>query len=273
MASSAGAGSGSRPASFARIRSQCAGMMLKRTLRGHDRPEHGADLEVGGSTGEDLSGAVRRAHDQRQQQKADDGVALEGHASEVVDHPCRRQPDQADRDRRRYRDVRDGLVDQIRVGIRVVENDQQCKAGEPCRVGLPLEPVQRLGQLVRCDPVLRDPVEAAAVDLPRLAGHALLRHSWPAEVVVECDEVERGADPDDPGDDVQPAKTELEPVLPVGVDQRRCQRSCAIATSSLMPVSSSSSRVRASRSRMTSSSSPRGRPATKTTKRKPNFSS
>ena len=58
---------------------------------------------------------------------------------------------------------------------------------------------------------------------PRLAVHALLGVAplpRPLEVVVEGDEVERRADPGDPGDHVQPAEQQVEPVGPVGVDQR-----------------------------------------------------
>ena len=71
------------------------------------------------------------------------------------------------------------------------------------------------GSVLRGDAELLDEVEAAAVDLPRLAGDALVGVLLPLggrEVVVERDEVERGADPDDAGDDVQPAEDEVEPV-------------------------------------------------------------
>ena len=60
-----------------------------------------------------------------------------------------------------------------------------------------------------------DAVEAAAVDLPRLAGDALGPvglASGSSQVVVEGDEVEGGADPDDRRDDVEPAEDEVEPV-------------------------------------------------------------
>src|SRR6188474_500075 len=98
--------------------------------------------------------------------------------------------------------------DEVRVGIEVVEDDEQRKAGEPRRVRLPLEPVQDLGQPRGRRHVLLDPVEAAAVDLPRLVV---------AEVVVQRDEVERGPDPDDPRHHVQPAGEELEPLVYVRV--------------------------------------------------------
>ena len=134
----------------------------------------------------------------------------------------------------------------------VVDDDQQREAGQPRRVRLPLEPVQRLGEPLGRDPELLDPVEAAAVDLPRLAGDAALRVARVVrrlEVVVERDEVERRADPGDAGDDVQPAEDQVGPLPPVVAQRERHDwrhRSIAIWTSSSTPVSSSSSRVRSS---------------------------
>ena len=71
------------------------------------------------------------------------------------------------------------------------------------------------GKPRRRDLELVDPVEAAAVDLPRLAADALVAVHFPlglAQVVVERDEVERGADPDDRRGGVEPAEDEVEPV-------------------------------------------------------------
>jgi len=75
--------------------------------------------------------------------------------------------------------------------------------------------VQRLRQVQRRDTPLLDPVEAAAVDLPRLSGDALLAITLLAgllQVVVERHEVERGADPDDRRGRVEPAEDEIQPV-------------------------------------------------------------
>jgi hypothetical protein len=81
--------------------------------------------------------------------------------------------------------------------------------------------VQRLGEYARRDQVLPDVVEAAAVDLPRFAADA--RVDIPLglgrpQVVVERDEVEGRADPDDAGNDVQPAEEEVQPISCVGVE-------------------------------------------------------
>src|SRR5439155_23345832 len=107
-------------------------------------------------------------------------------------------------------------------------------------------------------------VEAAPMDLPGLVV---------AQVVVERHEVEGGPDPHDPGDHVQPAREEREPFVCVVTQGDSRQRSRAIATSSSSAVSSSSSRERSSRSRRASRTSAFERRLTKTTKRKPNFSS
>jgi hypothetical protein len=58
-------------------------------------------------------------------------------------------------------------------------------------------------------------VEAAAMDGPDLAADALGRVGRverPVQVVVEPDEVERGADPGDAHDHVGPSQDEIEPV-------------------------------------------------------------
>ena len=182
-------------------------------------------------------------------------------AEDVVHDPGRGEQRQRADDRRPLGHVR---ADEVEVGVDVVEDAEEGEARQPGRVRLPLEPVQRLGQRARRDAELLDEVEAAAVDLPRLAGDAFVCVLLPLgrrQVVVERDEVERRADPDDAGDDVQPAEDEVEPVDEVRVDgdgHPRCQRSRAMATSSDRAVSSSSSRVR---SRAARGGSGRSRPS------------
>ena len=81
--------------------------------------------------------------------------------------------------------------------------------------------MERLREDARCNEVFLDVVEAAAVDLTRLASDAGLTFTlfsrWP-EMVVERDEVERRSNPDDPGDDVQPPREQVEPVGDVWVE-------------------------------------------------------
>src|SRR5262249_59006202 len=92
------------------------------------------------------------------------------------------------------------------------------EAGDARRVRPPLERGELRGERVRGDLELLDPVEAAAVDLPHLSPDSALRVApglGRLEVVVERDEVERRADPGDPGDHVQPAEDEVAPAPPV----------------------------------------------------------
>jgi hypothetical protein len=111
-----------------------------------------------------------------------------------------------------------GGIDEIRLGMDEVDDDEQRKARQPRRVGLPLEPVEGLGKHVRRDLELLDAIEAAAVDLPRLAADpalgviGILRR---LEVVVERDEVKGRADPRHRGDHVQPAEEQVAPAPPV----------------------------------------------------------
>ena len=180
-------------------------------------------------------------------------------------------PAEAERDRLPLREVGGVAVDEPEARVEVVEDDHEREAREPGRVRLPLEPVEWLGHLGRGEPVLLRVVEPAAVDAPELArdaGVGVLGRFGGSQREVEPDEVERRADPRDPGGHVEHPQEDVE-----DVPQVRVHRSLAIATSSRQPVSSSSSRVRAIRSRSTSRISRFGRPATKTTKRKPNFSS
>ena len=166
--------------------------------------------------------------------------------------------------------------------MRVVDDDEEREAGEPGRVRLPLEPVQRLGQPSRCDAELLDAVEAASVHLPCLAGHTalrLLRVLRRLEVIVERDEVERRADPGHRRNHVQPAKQQVAPAPPVVRERDEVrhrpvlQRSSAICTSSSTAVSSSASRGRCRRASSTGTISRRGRPLTNTTNRNPKRSS
>ena len=158
----------------------------------------------------------RRQGDEPEQHGGERERASAEHAAErVVDEPRGREQGEADHNGPPRGQVGDALVDQIRVGVGVIEDDQEREAAQPSGVRLPLEPVQRLRQHARRDGVLLHLVEAAAVDLPRLAADAGVA-VWLAgrrpQMIVERDEVKGRADPDDAGDDVQPAQEQVEPV-------------------------------------------------------------
>ena len=241
-------------------------------VRGHDRPEDGADLEIGGARGEELRRRPRRADHEQRGRHRHRGVVGQEATRDVVDEPAHREQPRRERDRLPRLEIGHRRIDEPRLRVRPVEDDEQREARQPRRVRLPLEPVQRLRQDARGDLVLLRVVEAAAVHAPVLTGHAGVAARAVVdggEAEVEPDEVEGRADPRDPGDHVQQPQADVRDVLQVV----SVHRSLAIATSSRTPVSSSSSRVRASRSRSTSRISAFGRRFTKTTKRKPNFSS
>ncbi len=215
--------------------------------RDHDRPQHRPDLDEGAPAAEELAGAPGGERGQAHDRDPEDDLVADRPAEEVVDDPGEHEPGEAGPDRDRLREVGHGRVDQVRVGLQVVEEDEQREPGDPRPVRLPLEPVQRLGEPRRRGQVLLHVVEAAAVHGPELTVYALLgipALARPLERGVEEDEVDRRADPGDPGDHVRPADQQVEPVGQVGIepqDHPRLQRSSAIATSSPSAVSSSSS--------------------------------
>ena len=206
-------------------------------VRGHDRPEHRADLEVGRARGEELARGERGDDHERRDRDRDEPVLDQEAAGGVVDEPGEREPGRRQRHRLPGAEVGDGRVDEPRVGVEPVEDDEQREAGEPGRVRLPLEPVQVLGQLAAARPC------TSASGRSRRRGRPSTRRRRPpsapaggAQAEVEPDEVEGRADPGDPGDDVQEPQDEVGEVSQVV----RVHRSLAIAQSARRPVSSSS---------------------------------
>ena len=98
----------------------------------------------------------------------------------VVDEPGGDEQRDRDQDRLPRLELGDRRVDQPQARVRVVDDAEEREAGQPRPVRLPLVPVQRLRQVRRRDPELVDPVEAAAVDLPRLAARRPRRGPPPA---------------------------------------------------------------------------------------------
>ena len=192
-------------------------------------------------------------------------------AEHVVDDPREREPGHRERDRRPVGEVGGVGIDQPHAGVEVVEDDHQREPGEPGRVRLPLEPVQRLGHLGGREAVLLRVVEAAAVDAPELAGDArvgVLASSSAGAARGRAGRSRRTRrstrSPRSRGASAGGRRGRLSGTGP---------RSLAIATSSPQPVSSSSSRVFADPVAEHLEDLRFGRPSTKTTNRKPNFSS
>ena len=108
------------------------------------------------------------------------GRSASSRQTSVVDEPGGGEQPDRDQDRLPRLEVGDGRVDQAQPRVRVVDDAEEREPGQPRPVRLPLVPVQRLGQVRRRDPELLDPVEAAAVDLPRLAARRPRRGPLPA---------------------------------------------------------------------------------------------
>ncbi len=183
----------------------------------HDRPDQRADVDVGGASAEHLRVAPRGRDEQHVEDERQRELVPDGLAERVVDQPADDERAGGDRDRDRDREVHHRLVDEIRVRAVPVDDREERHAGEPGGVGLPLGPVQVLAQRLadRAGAELLADVEAAAVHRPQLAEHAALRvRRVPRRLErhVEHHEVERGADPRDAGDEVQPADAEVQPV-------------------------------------------------------------
>ena len=246
-------------------------------VAGHDRPEHRPELDRHRAGADEVGDAVGGGRYEDEERGGEQELPIPQDPAEgVVDDPGESEEPNADRDQPAHAQVGDAPVDEVRVRVEVVEDDEEREPAQPGRVRLPLEPVQRFRELLRRNLVLLHAVEPAAVDLPRLAGDSSTVLSGPTQMAVERDEVEGRSDPDDARNDVQPPQEQVEPLPEVRVGEQRhrfCHRSRAIATSSLSPVSSSSARVRPRRSRRIGTIALFGRLSTNTTKRKPNFSS
>ena len=110
---------------------------------------------------------------------------------------------------------------QIQVRMEVIHQHQQDEAKDPGGVGFPFEPCQVRRQEFRCDDVFLDLVEAAAVHLPGFAADAAVEPLVGPQAGVQRNEVERGPDPGDAGDDMGPAHHHRDPVEHhVPIDQR-----------------------------------------------------
>ena len=96
-------------------------------VRGHDRPEHHADLEVRGPRREELA---RTPGGERDEPRPDDrerrlAALPDGPAEDVVDDPRERDPADAERDRLPLVEIGDARVHQADARVEVVEDDEQ----------------------------------------------------------------------------------------------------------------------------------------------------
>ena len=181
----------------------------------HDGAEHRPEVHVGAAAAED---GAERPGDGGQRDDEDAGhqvlVPPEFRAAQrIVAEPAADEGQHAETDRDGLGQRHHVRVDQVDLGLVPVDQREQEGAGDQRGVGLPLEPVQVGGHGRHAVGVLLGVVEAAAVHRPELAADAALAGGVGRrlEVVVEPDEIERGPDPGDAGDEVGPASEQAEP--------------------------------------------------------------
>ena len=212
-----------------RVHRSALAQVLHRGALPRDDPEEHIGAHAGGdhrahqqerrAPGEPVAGQPgSQAHHQKDQ-CPHDRIAVpalsECLADQVVDDPEHREKRHSHTDGRATGPVHQGFVDQVGAGAPQVGHREQRKPGQPGAVGLPVEPVQVLRHHTRCHGVLLRVVEPSPMDGPQLATHPqvlqVLR-SRLDQTAVEEDEIERGSDPGDGGDDMHPAQQQIGPV-------------------------------------------------------------
>ena len=192
----------------------------QRTLCRHDDAEHVADhdgadqragVDVGRTSAEDLRiGPRSEDHQDEQDQTEQCGLfAKRRVAEQVIDEPADDQRAETDGNSHGRRQIT-ARRDQVERRVEVVDHHQQGHARQPGGVGLPLEPVQVVRHLRRCQLVLFQVVDAAAVNRPEIARQAVAGVGA-VKVVFQPDEIERRTDPGDADDHVNPANSKVQP--------------------------------------------------------------
>ena len=187
----------------------------------HDGADHGAHVDVGGASAEQMREHVRGADDQREHRHAEPQFILRQlrAAQQVVHGPADDEGGDADADGLAAGNVGHGFVDHHGLGVEIVGNGQERKTGQPGRIRFPLEPVQFLRQFGGRHQVFLRVVETAAMHGPQFARHALLLQLGAgcgrSDRVVEPDEIKGSTDPGDARDDVQPADDQVQPLQAV----------------------------------------------------------
>ena len=179
----------------------------------HGGANHRADFEKRRTPAEEVRQRVDQPEQEPEPEEPKDAlVAGQWRAPhQLVHDEAQRQEPEAEPDGLLLGQRRDLRVDQEGGAAGVVDDAEQAEARNPRGVALPLEPVDRGGQLAK-RLALDDFVEAARVRHPQFADHgAFSGLGGLREVAVEPHEQERVADPHDRGDDVNPAHQQVQP--------------------------------------------------------------
>ena len=217
FATQAGRGIGLPPLALGMDQLPLTGNDHEQYVRHHDGSQGTAEDHEGAAPAEQVTDAPRLHRDQQgHRTRQHVGLSAERRAAQrVIDQPRGDQHAHGDADRRRFRQRRDRRIDEVGLGPNEVEQAEQAETGQPGGIGFPIEPMQRLRQHRRGDPVFLRPIEAPAVHRPELAADARV-HSFGLghrpQMIVEPDEIERCADPGDACNHVQPAHEQPGPV-------------------------------------------------------------
>ena len=209
-----------------RDHSLLSGNDVEEHVRDHDGAEDRANMYVRRARAEHVEQRPRAQHHESEDERCKDVlVALERTTQSVVDEPAAGERGDADRDRGCGRQRHHVAVDQVGRGAEPIDECEQGDAGQPRRVRLPFRPVEVCGErlALRTRQELLADVETAAVHGPQLPEDTALRVRGPGgrERVVQHHEIERGADPCDAGDQVQPAHQQTQPVENVGFHRNK----------------------------------------------------
>ena len=183
----------------------------------HDGAERGTEEHERTAAAEELTQPPGQERRQRGQHDAEHtSIARQRRTAQpIVGEPAHDEHTERNDDRRGLGERGDRGVDQVGLGSQQIQQGEECKARQPRRVSLPVEPMQRWRQFLRGEAVLQRAIEAPAVHRPQFAcdaGIAIARVTHGLQVVVQPYEVERGADPGNAGNHVQPAQEQVAPI-------------------------------------------------------------
>ena len=190
-----------------------AGNDHHRDIRHHDGADGHTDLHKGTACRENLGIAPGKEDDEGK--PGDDKPARvtpqRAAAQCVIGDPATDNAADAERDRLPWLEIENLGVDHIETGTSVINDGQQREPRQPGGVGFPFEPCQLVRHARRRDQIFHHVVETAAMHLPGLAMGAIGQLLSRLQAQVKRDEVERGSDPGDAGDNMKPAHHEFGP--------------------------------------------------------------
>ena len=178
---------------------------IMRDIRRHDRADDRTEDEEGAATGEHAREREGEREKEDRDRYAPRRLAPWRLGELIIAKPADDEQHEHEQDRLPGLDRENGRIDQIEIGFREIDRDHQREAREPDEIGLPAEPADlRLG-LGGNVHVARDPENAVVGRAPHIGFRGFQRE-------IEPQETERETDPEDGGDDMQPAQEKFDPV-------------------------------------------------------------